>query len=407
MKGRKRSTGHLSDFRDGRRSVFVDLPTWEVNPFMRMGAFRARIEYAEMKKVCYRCLQEGHTARDCTNEEVCRSCRKPGHRKDQCPSQSKKDDQGSDSDSEVEGLGTESPDTGITLVDKQKRAIEYVESVGASVPDHVEAERDESKSQDDVSGKSSQVEQGKENVVLDKDNDLRSSHVFNEFNGNVESPGGMEVSDHEERVIVKHLQTTLTSEGDSPSTDFINNVQFADLPVGSSKVLSSLKMSKYSKNEKLTSLKSGKAPLDTPVSWGPQKDFEYKEPENEGDLSSVWGDKLDEECPDDELLMAAKMAENKVSGTESEYHDKDESAKEIDAKKDSNVYASMTFEASGSKLAEHDDDRVDKVNSEPVEAKAGASVPNFVSAGKRLFNAIVSPTESKKKSQRDAKSKKK
>ena len=103
MKGRKRSTGHLSDFRDGRRSVFVDLPTWEVNPFMRMGAFRAKIEYAEMKKVCYRCLQDGHTARDCTNEEVCRTCRKPGHRKDQCPSLRKKDDHDCDSDSDMEG----------------------------------------------------------------------------------------------------------------------------------------------------------------------------------------------------------------------------------------------------------------------------------------------------------------
>ena len=90
MKGRSRTTGHLTDFRDGRRSVFIDLPTGQVNPLIQMGPFRARIEYSEMKMSCFRCLQEGHTARNCVNEEVCRICKKPGHRKDQCPTASSK-----------------------------------------------------------------------------------------------------------------------------------------------------------------------------------------------------------------------------------------------------------------------------------------------------------------------------
>ena len=52
-------------------------------------------------------------------------------------------------------------------------------------------------------------------------------------------------------------------------------------------------------------------------------------------------------------------------------------------------------------------DKRENGNPETAEDVAGASVTNFVSAGKRLFNAIVSPTEGKKKPQRGPKSKKK
>ena len=109
MKGRNRKTGHLSDFRDGRRSVFIDVPKGNVNRTIQMGPFRAFISYPEMAVKCFRCLQEGHTAKDCTNQEVCNRCKKPGHRRDQCHEFTRASDIDSDSETEVVGRGSRPP----------------------------------------------------------------------------------------------------------------------------------------------------------------------------------------------------------------------------------------------------------------------------------------------------------
>ena len=106
MKGRNRKTGRLSDFRDGRRSVFIDVPKGNVNRTIQMGPFRAFISYPEMAVKCFRCLQEGHTAKDCTNQEVCNRCKKPGHRRDQCHEFTRAND--IDSDSETEEVDRDS-----------------------------------------------------------------------------------------------------------------------------------------------------------------------------------------------------------------------------------------------------------------------------------------------------------
>ena len=73
----------LTDWRNGRRFVWIDLPTVQIKKSLKMGSFSASLYYREMKNTlqCRRCLREGHKAIDCPNEEVCLSCKLPGHRK--------------------------------------------------------------------------------------------------------------------------------------------------------------------------------------------------------------------------------------------------------------------------------------------------------------------------------------
>ena len=73
----------LTDWRNGRRFVWIDLPAVQPKKSLKMGTFTAYLFYREMKNTiqCRRCLKEGHKAIDCPNEEVCLSCKLPGHRK--------------------------------------------------------------------------------------------------------------------------------------------------------------------------------------------------------------------------------------------------------------------------------------------------------------------------------------
>ena len=73
----------LSDWKTGRRYLWADLPTKTMTKNVKMGDFMAYLYYKEMKKSqeCYRCLEVGHRASECENEEVCLTCRKPGHRR--------------------------------------------------------------------------------------------------------------------------------------------------------------------------------------------------------------------------------------------------------------------------------------------------------------------------------------
>ena len=82
---RARAPDHtLSDWKTGRRFVWIDLPSNPIPRSLKMGEFQSQLYHREMRQSvtkCYRCLQEGHRARECPNDEVCHTCKLPGHRR--------------------------------------------------------------------------------------------------------------------------------------------------------------------------------------------------------------------------------------------------------------------------------------------------------------------------------------
>ena len=75
---------HLSDWKTGRRTMWIEMPRSPLPKTTKMGDFTAHLFHREMKgrdSKCYRCLQTGHRAFECENEEVCLACGKSGHRK--------------------------------------------------------------------------------------------------------------------------------------------------------------------------------------------------------------------------------------------------------------------------------------------------------------------------------------
>ena len=75
----------LTDWANGRRVLWINLPEKPLPKSVRMGDFRANLYYREMNAStnfkCYNCLQEGHKAADCPSEVMCHSCKKPGHKR--------------------------------------------------------------------------------------------------------------------------------------------------------------------------------------------------------------------------------------------------------------------------------------------------------------------------------------
>ena len=74
----------LTEYRTGRRSVQINLPTTPLPRKTRIGNFQATLFHWEMKErdlQCRKCLQPGHKFFECKNEEACLDCHMPGHRK--------------------------------------------------------------------------------------------------------------------------------------------------------------------------------------------------------------------------------------------------------------------------------------------------------------------------------------
>ena len=73
----------LTDWRNGRRFCYIDLPVHQVARQCKMGDFTALLYYREMKQTmqCRNCLKTGHRAFECPNDITCLACKKPGHRR--------------------------------------------------------------------------------------------------------------------------------------------------------------------------------------------------------------------------------------------------------------------------------------------------------------------------------------
>ena len=76
--------GSLSDWKTGRRMVWINIPEKPLSKYLKMGnGFSASLYHKEMRQVakCHKCLEVGHIAKFCEREVICLTCKKPGHKK--------------------------------------------------------------------------------------------------------------------------------------------------------------------------------------------------------------------------------------------------------------------------------------------------------------------------------------
>ena len=94
MEGIRDPQGKLTEWLSGRRYTWIDLPKASIDPYVMVGQMKAKIYYKELKaeRVCRRCTQKGHIARDCTSVQVCFKCGVPGHIAAQCGTVPQKED---------------------------------------------------------------------------------------------------------------------------------------------------------------------------------------------------------------------------------------------------------------------------------------------------------------------------
>ena len=504
MKARDRQ-GHMTDWRDGRRVVWVEVPDFKHSNKLQMGSFSAFIYYKEMPVTCFRCKEEGHTSKDCTREVLCFVCKKPGHKKgdpactgkpqarrkmvwdlneDTTAVSSEAED---DSESECESLdryslrgnaptrgrggallrGGTSTRGGASFVAKRYTDVvsgtsstlglenvqatnelsdvvnltsigievshvinegapcshskggEYPLLDGDSVPTPSVASRHEKEDNDVSAGDGHPVSVSKDaslsvsnnvagtetdNVMTSAANSASLSVVSSKFsmkkdasgqevNGELEGISLSEVeasiskvSIHNEANAVNKRHKETTTDVDSPMSDFFRNVEFAALPGPTGKELDSSKAN------------AGNSDC------------------QEQDLITLW-DPLDSE----ELLLAANMAEGRTSGTECSLnksptpvgdqvtlHRDRAVAREAEAGSSSQMVASITTVMSTAKtVVSNSQPQLNAKSHDQQNSEAGATVSGFVSVGKRVFRAILSPTEGKKEKSREPKLKKK
>ena len=77
--------GKLSRFTTGRRFVYIVLPEEPLPKSFDFGIFKPKLYYKEQpkglsSKMCYKCLERGHIAKFCMNEQICRACYGSGHK---------------------------------------------------------------------------------------------------------------------------------------------------------------------------------------------------------------------------------------------------------------------------------------------------------------------------------------
>ncbi|GFS23004.1 hypothetical protein ElyMa_006965700 [Elysia marginata] len=93
MEGIRDPQGKLTEWLSGRRFVWIDVPKTNIEQYIDVSQFQARLFHKEMvtEMTCRRCLKKGLSAKNCTYEEVCFVCKKPGHRAVNCQKQVEED----------------------------------------------------------------------------------------------------------------------------------------------------------------------------------------------------------------------------------------------------------------------------------------------------------------------------
>ena len=221
----------LSDWKTGRRYVWVDVPSKTMPKSIKMGDFMAYIYYKEMKKTqeCYRCLKVGHRASECQNEEVCLSCRKPGHRRGdpicglEPASEGEFSGEETDDDKSVEDNDKdENKEHGKNRDEKQGSDTDS----GEEEEDKEVSENDESEERrDDIP--SSEVGSEKEDGELDEDDIVVSGKkVSDEFRGERKSEAAgtdTRVSEDEEKILDDE-----STEGNSKGRELVTKLNITN-----------------------------------------------------------------------------------------------------------------------------------------------------------------------------------
>ena len=443
MKGRNRRTGHLSDFRDGRRAVFIDLPTGKVNQTIMMGSFRARIEYPEMKTTCYRCLQEGHTARNCTGEEVCHSCRKPGHRKDQCPGFEKNSDRYSDSEDEEEDVSVSKlpPSGNITVNIPPLRATPQAPCtdgenfLSASTGQNAEVPKTYAAA---VSpGKHPRSKASAYNKTMYLSDIPSETNKDHSLTGNkvtacvvVEPVVDNEVNDKRDKASPRNdcvanatagstVELVSKEVSDSPMTEFIESVQFAELPGASRQVMGQNMITSLAPSQALCVIEETPKRGTVISSDNPSKCSKSLGPESIWD-TPLLGDDSEEAL----LILASQMIEKKndcsktdvdSSATLSFSQDSENREKRLVSEQEvlsapgalsppqATDQANNAYLSPAPKLATHADSLSPSVSDAAVSDETakgkneGKSASSSLIKIKRAFSAIISPPSEKSK----------